>query len=309
MRLLSHSSTCEFSLTKNFVDDDTIPPYAILSHTWNEGQEVTFQDVRDGAGRSKTGYDKIRFCGKQAGYDGLQHFWVDTCAIDKSDPAELQEAINSMFRWYHNAEKCYVYLSDVSIAKRKTFDDSSEYSWEPAFRASRWFRRGWTLQELLAPRSVEFFSREGRKLGDKRSLERQISEITGISVDALRAPSLHNISIDERLSWATIRQTTRKEDKAYSLLGIFGVFMPLIYGEGEEHAFKRLREEIDKSLKSDPQQQVSGLTNGIQGKSATKGIYNHKSIPMNLNMLMVSPYKCGFQPRKKVCRASFFIFQ
>jgi hypothetical protein len=154
-----------------------------------------------------------------------------------------------MFRWYQNAAKCYVYLSDVSITKRKAGDQSSEFTWESAFRASRWFTRGWTLQELLAPSSVEFFSREGKRLGDKRTLERQIHEITGVAIPALRGTSLSRFGVDERLSWAENRQTTRKEDEAYSLLGIFYVYMPLIYGEGRDNAFTRLRDEIDKPSK------------------------------------------------------------
>src|SRR5205807_1598031 len=137
----------------------TIPPYAILSHTWNEGQEVTFQDLMDGTGESKIGYDKIQFCAQQAERDGLRYFWVDTCCIDKSNYTELRKALNSIFRWYQNAVKCYVYLSDVSTAKRKA-NEVSGFTWEPSFRVSRWFTRGWTLQELLAPSSVEFFSRE-----------------------------------------------------------------------------------------------------------------------------------------------------
>ena len=249
MRLLLRNNTGEISLTRDLVGDDLIPPYAILSHTWKEGQEVTFKDLMDGTGKSKSGYDKIRFCGQQAKRDGLQYFWVDTCCIDKSNHAELQEAINSMFRWYQNAAKCYVYLSDVSKAKRKASDQFSEFTWEPAFRGSRWFIRGWTLQELLAPDSVEFFSLEGKQLGSKRTLERQIHEITGIAVLALRGSPLSKFSVEERLSWARYRETTRKEDKAYSLLGIFDIFMPLIYGEGEEHAFKRLRKKIDKPSK------------------------------------------------------------
>lgn len=148
MRLLEQSRAGEFSLTKDFLDD--VPAYAILSHTWGS-QEVTFKDFADGAGKDKTGYDKIRFCGEQAKRDKLQYFWVDTCCIDKSNAVELQEAINSMFRWYQCAAKCYVYLSDVSTAKRKA-SDLGLLPWESAFRASRWFTRGWTLQELLAPK-------------------------------------------------------------------------------------------------------------------------------------------------------------
>jgi len=120
-------------------------------------------------------------------------------------------------------------------------------------RKSRWFTRGWTLQELLAPPSVEFFCSKVKRLGDKRSLERQLHEITGIAVQA----PLSEFSINERLSWAKTRQTKREEDKAYSFLGIFNIYMPLIYGEGMASAFKRLQEEIDKS--SRPGQDLSSL--------------------------------------------------
>ncbi len=152
-----------------------------------------------------------------------------------------------MFRWYQNAAKCYVYLSNVSRTAFGANVESNQLSWELDFRESRWFTRGWTLQELLAPSSVEFFSQEHNRLGDKRSLERQIHEITRIAVPALRGTPLSQFGVDERLSWAENRQTTRKEDKAYSLLGIFDIQMPLLYGEGRERALKRLREEIDKA--------------------------------------------------------------
>jgi hypothetical protein len=256
MRLLLRSDTGEISLTKDFVGDDSIPPYAILSHTWKEGHEVTFQDFMDGTGPSNTGYEKILFCGQQAERDGLRHFWVDTCCINKSNHVELQDAINSMFRWYQDAKRCYVYLSDVSTVKRKANDDSSKCTWERAFRESKWFTRGWTLQELLAPRSVVFFSREGKQLGDKAALERQIHEITAVPVQALRGTSLHEFGVVERLSWAKGRRTTRKEDKAYSLLGIFGIYMLPNYGEGEENAFGRLQRKISKLSKGIQQQQA-----------------------------------------------------
>jgi hypothetical protein len=162
MRLLERNSAGELSLTKDFVGDN-IPEYAILLHIWGaDTEEVTFQDLINDTGKSKTSYYKIRFCGEQTRYDGLQYFWVDTCCIDKSNSTELAEAINSMFRWYRNTAKCYVYLSDVSINKRKASNQFSETTWEPAFQASKWFKRGWTLQELLAPTLVEFFSREGK---------------------------------------------------------------------------------------------------------------------------------------------------
>jgi hypothetical protein len=248
MRLLELKNHGEFSLTKDLIGN--IPPYAILSHTWGaDTEEVSFKDLISGTGKSKAGYGKIRFCGEQAGRDGLQYFWVDTCCIDKSNNNELSEAINSMFRWYCNAAKCYVYLPDVSRPALYAIDKFSQLPWELAFRKSRWFTRGWTLQELIAPVSVEFFSKEGEQLGNKRSLERHIHEITGIPIKVLQGGSLSDFGVTERMLWAEKRETTRKEDKAYSLLGIFDVCMPLIYGEGRDSAFKRLWEEINKALK------------------------------------------------------------
>jgi Heterokaryon incompatibility protein (HET) len=251
MRLLKWNSAGEFSLTKDFVGDD-IPQYAILSHTWGaDTEEVTFQDLISSTGKDKTGYNKIRFCGEQAKHDGLQYFCVDTCCIDKSNNNELSEAINSMFRWYRDAAKCYVYLSDVPQPTLDVLDDFNQRAWESGseFRKSRWFTRGWTLQELLAPASVELFSKDGQKIGNKKSLQRIISEITGLPVKALQGSPLSGFSIAQRISWQDNRETTRKEDKAYSLLGICDVHMPLIYGEGRENAFKRLRKEIDEALK------------------------------------------------------------
>src|SRR4051812_29641219 len=178
MYLLQLRDNDNFSLVE-YVSNN-VPRYAILSHTWGlDDEEVTFQDLKDGTGKSKAGYRKIRFCGKQAASDNLQHFWVDSCCINKDSSAELQEAINSMFRWYQNSERCYVYLSDVSDSGS---DRNSEPSpkWKLAFKKSRWFSRGWTLQELIAPASVEFFSREETRLGNKTTLEQTLHEITQI---------------------------------------------------------------------------------------------------------------------------------
>jgi len=151
-----------------------------------------------------------------------------------------------MFRWYRHAAKCYVYLTDVST---RTPDGQS--SWEPAFQGSRWFTRGWTLQELIAPKSVEFFSNEGARLGDKQTLEKHIHNVTGVPVEVLRGGPLSDVSVSDRMAWIEKRNTTREEDKAYSLLGIFNIYMPLIYGEGEKSAFRRLREEIGKVSKNE----------------------------------------------------------
>ena len=246
MHLLELKADGELARTEFFKGN--IPEYAILSHTWaSESEEVSFRDLVDRTGKSKAGYDKIQFCGKQAARDKLRYFWVDTCCIDQSNKTELSEAINSMFSWYREATKCYVYLSDVSIRDNK-LDHFSQSTWELAFRESRWFTRGWTLQELIAPASVEFFSLEGKRLGDKKSLERQIHEITGIAIQALQGSPLSNFDVAERLSWAAKRKTKRKEDEAYCLLGIFDIYMPFIYGEGEK-ALIRLNDEIYKSLR------------------------------------------------------------
>jgi hypothetical protein len=245
MRLLSYGE--DGCLTITIFDDNAIPPYAILSHTWGaNAEEVTFADLAKGDGKHKPGYKKIRFCGEQAQQDGLQYFWVDTCCIDKSDKAELSFAIQSMFRWYQNATKCYVYLSDVSTKKRKTGGLSTEFTWEPAFRSSRWFTRGWTLQELLAPSIVEFFSQESKKLGDKTSLKSLIQKITGIPCQALDGAPLSRFSVNERLRWKGDRKTKREEDAWYSLSGIFDVEIAPAYSEGAASAFKRLKGEIDK---------------------------------------------------------------
>jgi hypothetical protein len=265
MRLLQLKSNGEFGLTKDLINN--IPPYAILSHTWgNDEEEVTFKDLAESSRDIKAGYQKIQFCADQAARDGLEHFWVDTCCIDKSNNTELSEAINSMFRWYRNAAKCYVYLSDVSINEHNQNNLPSQ-SWEAAFRKSRWFTRGWTLQELIAPPSVEFFSVEGKRLGDKKSLGQQIHEATGLAVQALEGRTLFEYSVDERMSWAEKRETKREEDKAYSLLGIFDIHMPLIYGEGIKNAFRRLQEEIEKCSSIDRSRLLSSGNSTHGGKS------------------------------------------
>jgi hypothetical protein len=242
-------------LTESFFGPD-IPPYAILSHRWGlDTDEVTFKDFADGTAEKKAGYRKLEFCAEQAKRYSIQYFWVDTCCINRADAAELQASINSMFRWYGDSARCFVYLSDVSASDDLTKDgDESQVPWKSAFKESRWFERGWTLQELLAPASVQFFSREGNLLGDKGSLEADIYSITKIPTLALRNEvPFGQFSVDERLGWAAERKTTREEDIAYCLLGIFGVFMPLLYGEGKGNATQRLKKEIE----CNPKQQGS----------------------------------------------------
>jgi hypothetical protein len=175
MRLLQRNNDSKYSLTE-FVGE-TIPRYAILSHTWGaDHDEVTMADLKKDTGTSKAGYRKLQFCADQVAKHNLCYFWVDTCCIDKSSSAELTEAINSMFAWYRDAARCYIYLSDVPIASL-TSDPPIQQDWYPAFQQSRWFTRGWTIQELVAPVSVEFFSVEGQRLGSKYSL---LQELHGI---------------------------------------------------------------------------------------------------------------------------------
>lgn len=235
MYLLQRRETDSFQLVHRI--NEQIPPYAILSHTWGPNEdEVTFQDIMSGTGRSKAGYRKLDFCADQAATDGLDFFWVDTCCIDKLSSAELTEAILGMFQYYQDSKKCYVYLEDVSSRILATD--------ELAFQKSRWLTRGWTLQELLAPRCVEFFSKEGHQLGSKSSRCQQVAEITQIPLEALQGKALSHFSVETRMKWTEGRGTTRAEDMAYSLLGVFGVFMPVLYGEGSVKAFRRLRREI-----------------------------------------------------------------
>jgi hypothetical protein len=263
MRLLQLQGDSEFNLIE-FLGNN-VPDYAILSHTWgSDNDEVTYQDMSSRTGKHKAGYHKIRFCGKQAKKDGIDFFWVDTCCIDKASSSELSEAINSMFRWYQNAKKCYVYLSDVSSGISDENDECSR-RWKSAFKKSRWFTRGWTLQELIAPLSVEFFSMEEERLGDKNSLEQTIHEVTGVASEVLKGRSLCQFSIDERFSWASKRQTKREEDTVYCLLGIFDIHMSLIYGEGRQKALKRLRKEIRETLEN------AGTALNLDSQSRSQG--------------------------------------
>lgn len=239
MHLLEINGSGEFSLVQAATHNDL--PYAILSHTWTHGQEVTYEDLISGVRESKAGYEKIKFCGEQAAKDGLRYFWVDTCCIDKSSSTELATAITSMFRWYRNAKKCYVYLADVSISDDDANIQANQSTWDATFRGSRWFTRGWTLQELIAPAVVEFYSKEGKLLGDKTSLEKLIHEITRIPIQALQGNPFSHFSIAERREWAVGRQTQEEEDIVYCLLGLCEVSMLPNYGEGKEAALKRFQ--------------------------------------------------------------------
>ena len=240
MRLL-HAASLRF---EEFFDNN-IPPYAILSHRW-EGKEVGFHEFEAAKERDGPEFSKIKnFCSvvsKEPPYDSRRRewVWIDTCCIDKKSSAELTEAINSMFQWYRRASVCYAYLSSVDAGNRK--------AQELQFRHSPWFTRGWTLQELIAPPFVYFLDREWNIIGEKTRLAAEISAITGIEELCLelykgRPRRLAEVSVATKMSWASERKTSRVEDMAYSLLGIFDINMPLMYGEGKK-AFMRLQLEI-----------------------------------------------------------------
>ncbi|KAK0639810.1 heterokaryon incompatibility protein-domain-containing protein [Cercophora newfieldiana] len=280
------------------------PPYVILSHTWGP-EELTCQDLLTAASRAiakkKAGFAKIAGCCARALEDGYEYAWVDTCCIDKSSSAELSEAINSMYRWYQDAHICYAYMSDVSIngssqppaissspdvvsaAKKRAADPPAkpllhtipsilrDYDSLPrTFENSRWFTRGWTLQELIAPPLVEFYAQDWKEIGTKFSLRRAISRITGVDIRVLEGADPSTCTVAERMSWAASRETTRVEDKAYCLLGIFKVNMPLIYGEGAR-AFPRLQKEIMKTTE-DYTMLAWGLSKYLSNKHHWRGV-------------------------------------
>lgn len=295
-----------------FVDEQSLPPYAILSHTWAE-EEVLFHDIALGPDHEimpskpslrtrhrrnrthpelirpakphvKVGWNKVLNTCLQACRDGFEYVWIDTCCIDKSSSAELSEAINSMYRWYSMATVCYVHLAgcalcpalaarpapaELELLDRRLMDEAAS-GWNPLLsgteveracdalilnectraqlRICRWFTRGWTLQELLASCDVHFFDQNWHFIARRCQIIPTLHSVTNIHCSALRrdrGDSIARFSIAQRMYWASKRSTTRLEDEAYCLLGLFRINMPLLYGEGRR-AFKRLQEEIAK---------------------------------------------------------------
>ncbi|KAI4204093.1 MAG: hypothetical protein LQ346_001669 [Caloplaca aetnensis] len=227
------------------------PPYAILSHTWGD-EEVSFQEIANPAAKRLHGYRKIEQCCALARSQGHGLLWIDTCCINRSSSAELSEAINSMYNWYRKSTVGYVYLSDFSFPPDEYGDRGIRSNpFVEQFGQSRWWRRGWTLQELLAPYNLEFYDQHWRYIGDKADLVTQISASTGINQQyVLEWGTVTKASVAARMSWAARRSTTRPEDEAYCLMGLFGVNMPLLYGEGHK-AFLRLQHEIAKDSDDD----------------------------------------------------------
>jgi hypothetical protein len=260
MRLLN---TRTRKIAEFLVED--IPPYAILSHTWGQ-EEVSFQDMtdptRDPSG--KRGFAKIDKACNVAAERGHEWIWIDTCCIDKYSSAELTEAINSMYNWYKRAKVCFVYLADVDG--------------HGPLDGCRWFTRGWTLQELIAPREMVFFDKNWKERGTKEGLAKDIVRITRICGDILRHEQrLSAVSVAQKMSWASGRNTSRVEDTAYCLLGIFGVHLDLRYGE-ERRAFRRLQEAIlssvpDLSVFAWKRERTEALNSGNTSRREYSGVF------------------------------------
>ncbi|EJF61857.1 HET-domain-containing protein, partial [Dichomitus squalens LYAD-421 SS1] len=229
--------------TGQFIEqaDPHVTIYATLSHTWDSEGEQTYRELQEIQRIYDPGGHRLSAINptptSMVSLDGFRYIWIDSCCIEKQSSSELSEAINSMYAWYRDSKLCYAFLADVSACG--TTED-----WKTQFSQSRWFRRGWTLQELIAPSEVVFLSQEWEPLGTKHDLAEAVEEITGIDQDVLKHElPLDCVSVAKRMSWASGRETTRVEDEAYSLLGIFDINMTMLYGEGRR-AFRRLQEEI-----------------------------------------------------------------
>ena len=233
-----------------FADDESTK-YAILSHRWINSTEVEYEEMVGLAKmeqeerneiRQRLGYKKILDCCKRAQEDGYEWLWADTCCIDKRSSAELSEAINSMYRWYQNAMVCYAYLHDIRGSAFPATSDDGMYPESNGW--PEWFSRGWTLQEMIAPRDVQFFNEDWQFMGNKRTLTCVLSHITRVPQHILTdGLSSDRPCVARIMSWAANRTTTRVEDRAYSLMGLLDVNLPMLYGEGKK-AFHRLQLEI-----------------------------------------------------------------
>ncbi|KAF5374291.1 hypothetical protein D9758_004618 [Tetrapyrgos nigripes] len=235
---------------EEFPYDVLVPPYAILSHCWKEGQEISYEEMVKGQSgiapsvRSKNGYKKIVAACMRAREANHAYIWIDTCCINKGDHAQQSQDINSMFDYYKNSEVCYVYLDDYHSRTCNIFTPNN----------MRWFSRGWTLQELVAPSSVQFFDAEWKHCGDRKTRSVSTFLSTLIDTDILDGlKEIQMVSILERISWAIRRETTKEEDRAYCLLGLLDVTMETRYGEGVESAFDRLSNVLHERYAGHPQ--------------------------------------------------------
>jgi hypothetical protein len=313
MRLLNTSSL----ELHEFFESET-PEYAILSHRWESG-EVSFKDVTKKRNLEAAGWTKIRKCCEFAWVRKRKWVWIDTCCIDKRSSAELSEAINSMYRWYQNAIECYAYLTDVLCGDEDVeFVASDRVSAggrtmraevELSFRESEWFRRGWTLQELLAPIRLYFVDSEWRGIiGSRWRLRALINDIAGIDpkhfdYETSESPD-SDLSVAKKMSWAARRKCTRQEDIAYCLLGIFQVNMPLLYGEGRHAAFRRLQLEI---LKESNDESIFAWDCLESSPGSEQLLFSNKILaPLPLNFASSSNIRC-FQAHEWSSRAPYWM--
>ncbi len=294
--------------------------YVILSHVWGE-DEQTFQDIQALPSKCAPGQTprdiaskKIRRACELAEEQGYEWIWIDTCCIDKTSSAELSEAINSMFRCYSLSDVCLAYLEDVS--------DNEGSLPEDAFKKSKWHTRGWTLQELIAPRQVHFVSKSWMLMGKKDENAEVVRDATGVPAIVLKDPQqMRNFSIAQRMSWAAGRLTTREEDEAYCLLGIFDINMPTLYGEGRK-AFRRLQEEI---MRQSPDttlfawglrctwDELVHLRAESPPLYRDRGYHRFAPSPSSLlgcdSVIFVNPTKCLVDHPNTVCCASYIWWQ
>lgn len=286
MRLVNTSA-----LVQQEFFDLRLPAYAVLPRTWDDGEVNLQQYVRDLSAKDDRqasiwayyrslprdstlltpGWRKMIDSCRIASSHGLEWIWCDMCCIDNTSSSELSESINSMFHWLQKAEACYAFISD--------FDSASGHS---NLDSCRWFTRGWTYQELLAPPKVEFYDRQLRCSGDRLELAARISHTTGIPVGYLTGePQITEACIAQRKFWASRRETTREGDVAYSLLGIFNVQLPLLYGEGTK-AFAKLQKQIRVETRDET---IFAWT-----------VFDRRSYirdPLNFSMLAESPRNFG----------------
>lgn len=258
MRLLNRKT-----LQLELFQDEPYPSYAILSHRWCD-TEMTIRDLQDGkAHLCPGGYEKMLLTCAQAARDQIDYVWIDTFCIDKESSAELSESINSMFAWYKKAKICYAFMPDVSTG--------GDFELADGFDQSEWFERGWTLQELIAPTEVVFYDKQWQLIGKRSTMARNLSRITKIDEGVLTGlVELNYVSIAKRMSWASDRKTTRREDIAYCLAGLFDVNMTTLYGEGSEKAFRRLQEEI---MKDSDDESLFAWTNEREDQPALQGLF------------------------------------
>ncbi|THV01249.1 HET-domain-containing protein [Dendrothele bispora CBS 962.96] len=235
---------------KDFEDGVSIPHYAILSHTWgaeeigyHDFDQLFFEDSENWSvfvegvemyeqhqgTKAKPAYHKIVEACIKALSDGVEYLWVDTCCIDQEDQTDVHRNVKNMYSYYRNSRICYAYLVDMGH--------------QSSFGQSRWFTRGWTLQELLAPPEVIFFDSNWGYIGSRTVLCAEISGVTGIPEDIVRgSTSFRDVDVQERMSWSVLRKTSRSVDRAYCLFGILGVSIEPDYTEDLVTAINRLQE-------------------------------------------------------------------